>query len=80
MANLERLVVGDRLALTDQWVNLDLWACLVLEVRKEKRENVDHLVSLDPLDLPGHLESRPAMMLQLCLLYLVKAPPRVLIP
>jgi len=80
MANLEHLAVGDHLALTDRWVHLDLWACLVPEVRREKRENVDLPVSWDPLDHQVHLESLPAMMLQLCLLSSVKAPPRALIP
>jgi len=79
MANLEHLAAGDRLALMDQWVHLDSWACLVLEGPREKRENADHLVNLDPPDLLDHLESLPVMMLPLCLLFLVKDPPRVLI-
>ena len=66
--------------MTDRWVHLDLWACLVPEVRWEKRENVDLLVNWDPLDRLVHLVSLPAMMLQLCLLSSVKAPPRALIP
>lgn len=77
MANLAHLAAGDRLALMDPWVHLDLWACLVLEVLRERKENVDHPVSLDPLDLPDHLESLLAMMLPLCLLCLAKDPPRV---
>lgn len=77
MANLAHLAAGDRLALMDPWVHLDLWACLVLEVPRERKENVDHPVSLDPLDLPDHLESLLAMMLPLCLLCLAKDPPRV---
>jgi len=76
-ANLAHLAAGDRLALMDQWVHPDLWACLVPEVPRERKENVDRPVNWDPLDLPDHLESLLAMMLPLCLLYLAKDPPRV---
>jgi len=65
--------------LMDQWVHLDLWACLVPEVPRERKENVDRPVNWDPLDLPDHLESLLAMMLPLCLLYSAKDPPRALI-